>query len=149
MNLAKIFKLRRLEKESREVWKKFKEFKQSEEFKKLTKEERHNETGFRLIDIELTDDEIRVIETRELIRKASKLGIPIPPIHANNPGDSDWRESNTGDHFLTEKGFHELRREIRDEQKARADLRLAYVPLITALAGLGGVSIGILSIFFR
>ena len=79
----------------------------------------------------------------KLISKARRHYIPIP---LRQEEDGLWMEWEEGSWYLTEKGVHHLRKEIREEQKATRDLMLGWTPLITTIIGLIGVLIALISI---
>lgn len=87
----------------------------------------------------------------KLIRKARHYNVPIPP---RREEDGLWDECGAGDWLLTEKGTHQLQKEIRAEQmdrlalsKARRDVILGWLPFITAVIGLIGALMGLVSLF--
>ena len=86
----------------------------------------------------------------KLIRKARRYDLPIPP---RREDDGLWEKWGPGNWILTEKGSYHLIREIRNEQKerlalrkARIDVAIGWVPLIT---GLIGTLIGLFSLFWK
>ena len=98
---------------------------------------------------EYADAQASLITTK-LSRQASKLGVAMPRIHYdwNTTPDPDyWYRSNwTAECLLTEKGVRIVRKRIRAEQKARAELRALSIPWISAIIGLIGAAIGIISL---
>ena len=90
------------------------------------------------------------LESNSLLRKASRLGIDVPP-------SGDWWEYEFADGdsgskttHLSDKGRVRVEKLIRDEKFKNAEryLKLAAV-VITALTGLVGVIIGLIAILKR
>ena len=97
---------------------------------------------------EYTDAETSLV-THTLRRQASRLGVAEPKliIVDGDNTDGNWYRSRwTGEWLLTSKGTRILRKRIRAELKARAELRAMNIPWITALVGLIGAAIGIVSL---
>ena len=87
------------------------------------------------------ETELKVAMTRYLTAKATKYNVPIP----EKSNEELW-EDYFGYQFLTEKGHFELNKTIRQELKERLEI---WIPIITALTGLIGVFIGLISILAR
>jgi hypothetical protein len=98
------------------------------------------------MDLEECDDNINLLTTGHLLSQARKLFIEPPP----RESEAFWFESTTfGGRYLTPAGVTKLRNEIRAERKASWDViqpkATLIVTLVTALTGLSGAIIGILS----
>lgn len=105
------------------------------------------------------NDTVDVVSTEITVRKARKLGIPLPP-RPPDPTDYDltkdlWYTSGvTGNTVLTEIGQHQLRQAIRKEQQDRLQHRMRYVSVVAApivsfllaLIGLIGTLIGYIAV---
>jgi hypothetical protein len=85
-------------------------------------------------------NEIESIRTRALLDLASRYNLPTPDWF----DDEAW--ANRDWHYLKPEHFAKLRTAIREEQTARRDQALAWIPLITALTGIGGVVVAILAL---
>jgi hypothetical protein len=90
------------------------------------------------------DEEVWQLHTRYLFAEANRLVIPTAEYHAPEA----WEEGGTG-RYLTLKSLNELRAAVRAEKKFRREAWLTWVPLITALTGLCGVIVGVLSVVGR
>lgn len=125
-------------------------YRKTEAFKKLSAEQRqmHDQEFWDLEGAGEIDAEIKEIETRIFLRKLSKCGIPIPSRHDEKSRDKYWEANFYGEHrMLSQEGYYELNKMLRDERKARReDSILWWIPILTALSGLLGSLIGVLSI---
>lgn len=132
-------KLKRLEKNH-------KAFQQTKKYKNLSQNEKESE-GQEYYQIEYSPiwEEIEEIKTNNFLRKLRKLDIPYPT-RWDKEGKQFWRESDFGANYLTTEGFYKLRSILREEQKARREYWLGWVPLITALAALVSSATAILTI---
>lgn len=92
-------------------------------------------------------EDIDYLTTTFLRRKARRLMLPLPDSNDNQ----FWEESHWAGGYrkLTEKGITEVRSTIRKELKERRDAYLAFLPLITALAGLIGMITGLLAVILN
>ena len=81
---------------------------------------------------------IILINTRQLKRKAIKLGVPLPDYK-----NEDFWEDIYGSMILTEKGRYELIKKIRQEKKERRD---PIITIIVILIGLIGAVTGLISV---
>jgi hypothetical protein len=72
-----------------------------------------------------------------LEKKARKLGIRAPEKQTENEDDDEnWEQSNiTGDWMLTPEAERNLRNEIRDEERARADESRKWLTLFFVVVG--------------
>lgn len=89
--------------------------------------------------------------TRQLLRSARRLRVPIPPMDGPGGTQSDqWYQGDqTGGWYLTLDGVGKLRAEIRSEQKARHELRAHIVIWISALTGIIGAITGLVAVIHR
>jgi hypothetical protein len=86
-------------------------------------------------------DQIDYLQSRHLLAKAYAYNIPIP-------NKEHW-EGRGSQRYLTTEGYNRLRSALRAEQKARWETRLVWVPLITALTGLGGVIVAVMALLSK
>jgi hypothetical protein len=98
------------------------------------------------MDLEECDDDINMLTTSHLLSQSRKVFIEPPP----RESVVFWFESTTfGGRYLTPAGVTKLRNEIRAERKASWEViqpkAALIVTLVTALTGLSGDVIGILS----
>jgi hypothetical protein len=87
--------------------------------------------------------------THQLRKRASKLGVaePILRIVDGVNVDRNWYRSDwTGEWILSAQGTRRIRRRIREEQKARAELRALYIPWLAAITGLMTAVVAILAL---
>lgn len=93
-------------------------------------------------EIEMIDDEIESLESRNLIEAAQALLLPLPEYSKDS---SEWEQSGfTGRYRLSLAAMVKLRAQIRKERKERREGAIAW---ITAITGLIGVLIGLLSVY--
>jgi hypothetical protein len=118
------------------------------------KEKKENEYQSLLSEYFMESDLIRDIpdsmRTERLVRRATKLGIPIPPqpSYKNLDEDEHW-EANpvTGSFYLQEKAFSELTRAIRKDEIERLEYQMRWVSrVVIPLTGLIGTIMGLISL---
>lgn len=102
-------------------------------------------------ELELQDEEEDAYLSRRMISLARRLHVPIPHIHNDDGDTSDhwYRGSQTGGHYLSVLGVKALREEIRQEQKARHEIRTHYVLWVTATTGLVGAATGLVALLWK
>jgi hypothetical protein len=83
--------------------------------------------------------QIEVLKTEPLVKRALRYDLPIPNWNDEEAWEPGWR-------YLKPDHFAKLRAAIREEEKARREQILAWIPLITALTGIGGVIVAILAL---
>jgi hypothetical protein len=114
-----------------------------------TQDDRDEQHALFAIEVGMTIDEDAVRFTRQLLRRASRLKVQIPP-RATSMQDGEneyWRRSSvTGEHFLKPKGVEILRESIRKEERWRREGRREAATWIGALTGLAGTLTGLLVI---
>lgn len=102
----------------------------------------------RRFELELQDEEEDAHLTKQLLRKARALRVPIP--HSRNEDgtiSNQWYEgSQTGGWYLTVSGIKALREEIRCESKARHESRAQLVVWLSALTGVIGAITGLIAL---
>ena len=87
--------------------------------------------------------EMRVLDTRKLLGHAARHYIPTPAFGK----EPYWeRHPYLGTYCLTDEGMKEVRQEIHDFWKRRAEL---WVMLGTVLIGLIGATTGLLAVVLR
>jgi len=123
-----------------------KKFQSTEEYKKLSRDSKEqDDSEFYDIDYLPIFEEIEEIRTGRFLAKVRRYGIPYLS-WCDDKKEEYWEEGRYRTHFLTVNGYHKLRAEIREEQKARREAVLGWLPLITAVAGLLGIITGLLAI---
>lgn len=80
--------------------------------------------------------EIDILRTRRLLMRAHAYSVPLP--------EGDIWEGVSPYRYLSSKGYARLRSAIRAERKARLEL---WLPLLSALTGLGGVAVAALTLW--
>lgn len=94
----------------------------------------------RRFELDLHHEEEDDYLTKQLLRKARQLRVPIP--HARNADGSfsdQWYEgTQMGGRYLTDVGIRALREEIRKEQKARHESRAQLTVWLLAVTGIVG-----------
>lgn len=86
--------------------------------------------------------QIVVIETKKLRRKANRYNLPFPDYN----DEEAWEINAYGERYMNDKTRYELAKKIRQELKERLEI---WIPIVTALTGLIGVFIGLISILSR
>jgi hypothetical protein len=101
--------------------------------------------------LQLDDEEEDEELTKQLVRQAKRLYVPIPPIRNENGTETDWwyEGSLTFRRKLTPKGVAYLRDEIRKERKAQHELKAVWLPWLAAGTGVLGAATGLAAVFFR
>ena len=91
----------------------------------------------------------RLLYQSRLIRQALRLYISIPPYRHDNK--EAWEETavHRGHLVLTEKAMKELRKEVREELKARQEITFRWVAPLSGVTGLVGTLIGLVSVLFK
>lgn len=99
----------------------------------------------------MIEEEIDHHLTHQLLQKARKLKVPIPHRTVSDPdGDDIWTQGHqTGNWYLTDKGYSYMRLAIRSEIKERHEIRAHWVVWISVLTGLVGAVTGLLAVFSR
>jgi len=98
--------------------------------------------------MELHGEEEDAHLTRTMLSNVRDMRIPIPPRHDKHGAESDlWYQGHhTGGWYLTDQGIAFLRSEIRQEHKARHELRAQWIPWLLALTGLVGSITGLVAL---
>lgn len=94
--------------------------------------------------------------TRDLLRQAHRLRVPVPDRRVHRDGDwvltEYWEEGPYGPYtppFLSRTGIATVRQAIREEEKWRIEKRRSWLPWVAALTGLVGAVTGLLAVFGR
>jgi hypothetical protein len=84
------------------------------------------------------EEELEMLESNRLIRKAKKYMLPTPDFHADEDNDPSWQRGTTfkPNWYLRPLAMQDLRTQIRAERKARREPIAEWVKII---GGLGGV----------
>ena len=143
-----FFKEKRLKNSLDKIEKKHEKFKETEKYKKFSAEERHEEDqGYYQCEYGPVCEELEVLKTKKLLKKASKLSVPFPS-RWEDKEKKYWDEGCFlyGSHYLKTVGEHKLIKAIREEETARNKARIWWLPLfsaaISALSALVGVILG-------
>lgn len=138
--LSEWVQLRKLNRElstAKRVWS---AFEQSERFKNMSPGDKHNEEGRYWADIEPLIDDIEYINTKRLLRAASRYGVPIPSSHDKSYEDL-WQDHYEGSKYLTTAGKHRVRTLIRNERIAKRSEWIWWIPptvaVLSALVAFG------------
>lgn len=94
----------------------------------------------------MAEDELSSVSSQNLLHDARRFGIASP----NFKSEAYEEGLNPGTYHLTRAARAELRRLIREEKKARQEewsglLKDVVIPIVLALTGLIGVTIGLIS----
>ncbi len=102
----------------------------------------------RRFEIDMHDEEEDAYVTKQLLKKARSLRVPVPHRYNEDKSESEhWYEGHyTGGWYLTNRGIASLREEIRREQKARHEIRAQWVVWVPALTGLVGTITGLVAL---
>lgn len=141
-------RLKKLERELAKVEKQHRIFQKSEKYKKLSNTDKMQEDGAHAqVDYFPVRDQIEKVRSEIFLRRVEKYGISYPRYYEKDD-KGYWQKSTYAYYcyYLTEKGYHALKKAIREEQKARRDAVLCWVPLIAALTGLVGATVAVLTI---
>jgi hypothetical protein len=99
----------------------------------------------------LLDEEREAWLSRQLVRQARKLRVPVPPTKWNFETDEPeepWeRGSYTGEYYLSETGYKQLRDAIREERKARREARAHMINWLAAWTGVLGALAAVISAY--
>ena len=90
--------------------------------------------------------------TERLVKRAQRLRVHVPskPKYTKDfefEESEDWILGIQGDWYLTVKGWAKVREEIRKEEKWRREGRANWAVVLSALGGVIGTVIGLVSIF--
>lgn len=104
--------------------------------------------GARRMELDLHDEEEDEYITNHLLDQARRLRVPIP--HRCDPDNTEsnhWYEGHyTGQWYLTSLGVSALRSEIRQEQKAKHEIRAQWIVWLSGLTGLVGAATGLIAL---
>jgi hypothetical protein len=89
-----------------------------------------------MFEVEMIDDELRVMQTHRIQRQASWLDVPVPPAVFYGNMSKDWiRTRSTGEIYLSPSAYADLRAAIRTELKERREQSTWWVPLAVGIIG--------------
>jgi hypothetical protein len=99
-------------------------------------------------EIDLNTEEQDLYITKQIVRRAKKMRLPIPSRYNSDKTESDhWYEGHhTRRWALTNRGVSAIREEIRREIKARHEVRVLWVTWLSALTGVIGAVTGLVAI---
>lgn len=102
----------------------------------------------RRMELDLHDEQEDEYITNRLLDQARRFRVPIPHRYSPDNTESDhWYEGHyTGQWYLTDLGVSTLRSEIRNEQKARHEIRAQWVVWLSGLTGLLGAATGLVAL---
>lgn len=101
--------------------------------------------------VAFVEEEIDHYLSKQILKKARKLRVPVPHRTTSDPdGDEFWTQGHqTGNWYLTARGYAELRLAIRNELKERHEMRSLWIVWVSALTGLVGTCTGLLAVFSK
>lgn len=99
-------------------------------------------------ELSMANEEIMEAHTDWLSEIAHRLMIPIPNAWEES-GKDKWVEGTAVRRYLNEHGMSEVRAAIRAERKARAELIVMWVPMISGVAGLIGTFTGLVAVYMK
>lgn len=107
------------------------------ESKAKTEQERQDLLGEMFAQTDPLEEELEVIFTHHLLKKASWLHVPVPDskIGDQTGRGENWIRGYTGKYYLTPTGVPKVREEIRKERKARWENFRAWLTLLFAFLG--------------
>lgn len=102
-------------------------------------------------EVAFVEEEIDHHLSKQILRKARKLRVPVPQRTTCDPdGDEFWTQGHqTGNWYLTTRGYAALRLAIRSELKERHEMRSRWMVWVSALTGLAGVCSGLLAVLSK
>jgi hypothetical protein len=89
------------------------------------------------------EDERELQFQRRLFRRARRLLVPVPVLTDAN-SEECW--ATPGERLLTQVARYELIAEIHKAQKARQELVIGWLPLVTAVTGLIGTIVALVAL---
>jgi hypothetical protein len=132
-------KIRKLEKCRTDVAKKYRGEIEAHKKAGASRDQIRNLESIASFEDRTLSDQIEAIRTRALVNRAYCYNLPVPSRDEEEAWEPDW-------HYLHPAHFAKLRTTIREEEKARREQILAWIPLISALTGIGGVIVAILAL---
>jgi len=101
------------------------------------------EHGLRFED-NMVDEEIALLVTGRLIKKATRRSIPTPPLDT----DGMWEQCSvmSRSYVLTDQGITQLRSSLRKEQKERVEL---FMMVLAVLTGFIGAVTGLVAVIMK
>lgn len=89
--------------------------------------------------------------SQQLLSRARKLRLPIPPTFEDDKLTADYRRSGLDGHrhFLSTVGEQKLRLAIREEEKYRSEVWVRRIPYFTAITGLVGAITGLVALLSK
>tara|TARA_R110001583_G_scaffold51269_1_gene160179 strand:- start:1800 stop:2111 length:312 start_codon:yes stop_codon:yes gene_type:complete len=101
--------------------------------------------------VTLIEEEIDHHLSKQMLKRARKLRVPVPHRTTSDPdGDEFWTQGHqTGNWYLTVRGYADLRLAIRNELKERHELKSRWIVWVPALTGLVGTCTGLLAVFSK
>lgn len=99
-------------------------------------------------ELDMFDEEEDAYLTKALLTKARRLHVPVPHLYNEDKTISEhWHEGHyTGRWYLSTSGIAALRKEVRDELKARHEARAHWVVWFSALTGVIGAVTGLVAL---
>ena len=141
-----LLRLRKLEKQLAAISREHRAFKETEEYKKADAESKEKMTADFPFEYFEIYEEIRDIKTQKLLRKVRKYEIPVPS-RTDKRGQDYWEAGQYGTYYLTEEGYHRIRKDVREEKKSRRDdFFLWWLPLFSLIGMLLSIMVALLTI---
>jgi len=93
------------------------------------------------------DRSVDVAATRELLRRACRRYIDVPEFPPPGENNEHWAYSVDDDEYrLTLRGFSVVQERILARRKLKLEM---WVPLATALTGLGGIAVALATLLLK
>jgi hypothetical protein len=109
--------------------------------------------GARQFELQMLQEESDLLASRQLLRKARRLRVPVPLMSLPDGTSSpDWEKADTqGTWHLSDSAYATLREAIRKEESYRRDQRVRWfgylAAVLTALTGIIGALTGLLAVY--
>jgi hypothetical protein len=95
-------------------------------------------------------EEINALKTRRFRQIANRLMVPLPESKDKELWEDLWKDLHyIGGRALTDKGFWELKKLIRQEKRERREGFVVWLAALTSIAGIIGTITGLIAVLTR